>query len=474
MGDGTTNNLAFDFGASSGRLILSRYADGKIELKELHRFENEPVKMNGVLYWDTFRLFFEMKEGLKKASTLNIPIHGIGIDTWGVDYGLLDKDGNIIGMPINYRDKRTDNSIKEVGEIIPLKEIYEKTGIQFMGFNTIFQLFADRQMRPQIMEKAESILLMPDLFGYLLTGEKYNEYTISSTGQFIDAEKRVVWEELVTRLGINVNMFEKQVMPGTLVGKLTAEIMEETGMGEVDVIAVGSHDTASAVAATPFEDKDSVFLSCGTWSLLGKEMDKPLINDQTFEYNYTNEGGVDNTILFLKNINGLWIMQQLRKCWNEHYEKVSFPDIIAAAKSAGNKDFRIDISDSVFMAPANMIIAIKKHCEDKGQGMPKDLGEIAMSIYNGLTDEYKTTIEGLEKLTGKAISCINMIGGGIQDEFLCELTAKATGKKVIAGPIEGSVLGNVIMQLKAIGKIQNLQEGRKIIKNSFQQKVYLP
>jgi rhamnulokinase len=470
----TVNNLAFDFGASSGRLILSRYCDGKITLEELHRFSNDPVKVNGVWYWDTFRLLFEIKEGLKKAAALAIPFHGIGIDTWGVDYALLDKEGNIIGMPITYRDSRTETAIEEVGKIVPLKEIYDKTGIEFIGFNTLFQLFSDKKMRPDIFEKADAVLLMPDLFGYLLTGVKYNEYTIASTGQLIEAENRIVWDELLSKLGINPKLFQKPVMPGTVIGKLSKEIMEETGMPETDVIAVASHDTASAVVGTPLEDANAAFLSCGTWSLLGLELDKPLINEETFAYNYTNEGGADNKLCFMKNINGLWVMQQLRKRWNELHEKISFPDMIAAARNAENKAFRIDLSDPVFMTPLDMIEAIKTHCEAKGQGKPETLGEFANAVYNGITEEYKTKVNDLEKLTGKTISQINMIGGGIQDELLCQLTASVTGKKVLAGPVEGSVLGNAVMQLKAIGAIKDLREGRMAIKNSFEQKIYLP
>lgn len=473
MGE-TIYNLAFDFGASSGRMILSKYQDGKIELEELHRFANDPVRVGKNFYWDFFRLYHELKQGLKKAAAKKLPIQSLAIDTWGVDYALIDKDGNIIGNPINYRDDRTAGIIEEVGKSVPLSEIYASTGIQFMNFNTIFQLCADKKMRPDIYEKAEHLLFIPEIFGYLLTGKMYNEYTFASTGQLLDAKKRDWDYDLIRRLGLRTDMFGELTKPGTVIGELLDEVVEETGLSGVKVIAVGSHDTASAVAGTPLEDENAAFLSCGTWSLLGMELAEPILTEESFKYNYTNEGGVEGTIRYLKNINGLWIMQNLRKNWCEFEKEVSFPDIIAASRAAKRRDFVINPNDPRFTAPYNMMKEVIGYCEEHGQGTPEGLGEIAMAIYNGLTQEYGTTIRDLEHLTGKTISCINMVGGGIQDQLLCELTAKNTGKKVVAGPIEGSVLGNVVMQLKALGAIQTLEEGRKAVKNSFEQQIHMP
>lgn len=467
-------NLAFDFGASSGRMILSKYQDGKIELEELHRFVNEPVRIGKNFYWDTFRLYHELKTGLKKAAAKKISISSLAIDTWGVDYALIDKDGNVIGNPINYRDDRTIGVIEEVGELVPLKEIYATTGIQFMNFNTIFQLYADKKMRPDIYEKAVRLLFMPELFGYFLTGKMYNEYTMASTGQLLDAKTRNWDYELIQKVGLKKELFCELTMPGTIVGDICPEVEAETGISGVKVIAVGSHDTASAVAGTPFADKHAAFLSCGTWSLLGMELDEPVLTDKSFEYNYTNEGGVEGKIRFLKNINGLWIMQNLRRNWCEFEGEVSFPDIIKASREAKRQDFIIDPNDARFTAPYNMMKEVIGYCQDHGQGTPEGLGEIAMAIYNGLTGEYGTTVRGLEAVTGIDIPCMNMVGGGIQDQLLCELTAKAIGKKVVTGPIEGSVLGNVVMQLKATGVITSLEEGRKIVKASSEQKEYLP
>ncbi|MCR1843314.1 rhamnulokinase [Murimonas intestini] len=473
MGE-TIYNLAFDFGASSGRMILSKYQDGKIELEELHRFPNDPVRIGKNFYWDTFRLYHEMKVGLKKAAAKKLPIQSLAIDTWGVDYGLIDKDGNLIGNPVNYRDDRTIGVLEEIGKLVPLDELYAKTGIQFMNFNTLFQLYADKKMRPDIYEKAVRLLFMPELFGYFLTGKMYNEYTFASTGQLLDAKKRDWDYDIIERCGIKKEFFGELTKPGTVIGDLLPEVVEETGLSGVKVIAVGSHDTASAVAATPFADKNAAFLSCGTWSLLGMELDEPVLTKESFEYNYTNEGGVEGKIRFLKNINGLWIMQNLRKNWCEFEAQVSFPDIIKASKEAKRKDFIINPNDPRFTAPYNMMKEVIGYCEEHGQGTPEGLGEIAMAIYNGLTQEYGTTVKNLEVITGKTIPCMNIVGGGIQDQLLCQLTANAIGKKVVTGPVEGSVLGNVIMQLKAMGEIATLEEGRDIVRRSFEQNEYLP
>lgn len=467
-------NLAFDFGASSGRLILSKFEGGRIELEEIHRFTNDPVRIGRNFYWDTFRLYHELKTGLKKAAAKKLPITSMAIDTWGVDYGLIDKDGNLIGNPINYRDDRTIGVIDEIDKIVPLKEVYSSTGIQFMNFNTIFQFYADKKMRPEIYGRADKFLMMPDLFNYFLTGKMYNEYTNASTGQLLDAKKRTWDLELLEKLSLRTDLFCDMIKPGTVVGEMIDEVVKETGLQGVKVIAVGSHDTASAVAGTPFEEENAAFLSCGTWSLLGMEMDEPVLTEESYKYNCTNEGGVEGKIRLLKNINGLWIMQNLRRNWCEFEAEVSFPDIIRASKEAENKDFIIDPNDQRFTAPYNMMKEVIAYCEEHGQGTPKGLGEIAMAIYNGLTNEYKITIAELEAITGKTIPCINMVGGGIQDQLLCELTANATGKKVVAGPTEGSVLGNIVMQLKAIGAVESLEEGRRVVKASFNQKIHLP
>lgn len=462
-------NLAFDYGASSGRLIMSKFDGEKIELEEIHRFSNDPVTLKGTFYWDFLRLFHEMKAGLKKAANKKVKISSIGIDTWGVDYGLLDEKDNLLGNPVHNRDKRTETALKEIEEGgISFKEIYDVTGIQYMALNTLFQLHAEKKYNSHILDKAKTLLFMPDLFTFFLTGEKHAEYTIASTAQMIDAKSRNWAMDLLKKLELPTEILQDIIGPGTIAGYLTEDIQKEADLPAIPVVAVGSHDTASAVAATPLYSKDSAYLSCGTWSLLGMEIDEPIINEKSLQYNFTNEGGVENKIRFLKNINGLWIIQNLRKVWSEKVQPVSFPDIIAAAKAAENKHFIIDPNDSSFLAPLNMAEAIVKYCEEKGQGTPEGLGEIAMAVYNGLTQEYKANVEALEKITGKTVDVINMVGGGIQDQFLCKLTANITGKTVLAGPVEASVLGNILMQLMALGEIKSLEEGRRIIRNSFE------
>lgn len=460
--------LAFDFGASSGRLMMSRFDGKKIELQEIYRFPNEPVRVGERFYWDILRLFHEMKNGLKKAASMKLNISSIGIDTWGVDYGLLDENDNLVSNPIHYRDSRTENILDNIKDKMSFKEIYRRTGIQYLSFNTIYQLISDNEIRQDIFKQAKTLLLIPDFFNFLLTGKKYNEYTDASTSQLINAETKNWDRDLMDKLGIPQHIFQNIIMPGNVVGYLSKEIQEETGLGAIPVISVGSHDTASAVAGTPLNSENSAYLSCGTWSLLGIESDKPIINENALKCNFTNEGGVENTIRFLKNINGLWLIQQLKKSWSENIEAVSFPDIIKAAEDAQNKSFIINPNEQLFMVPLNMADAIKQYCMESGQGTPQGLGEIAIAVYNGLTAEYKNTVQSLESLSGKTIDAINMVGGGIQDTFLCKLTAKVTGKKVYAGPIEASVLGNIIMQLKALGDIESLSKGREIIKKSFE------
>lgn len=468
-------NLAFDFGASSGRAIISKFDGEKIELEEIHRFANEPVKAGNHLYWDFLRLFHELKLGLKKAGAKYSNIASIGIDTWGVDYGFLDEKDNLISNPIHYRDSRTENMLSEIEKIVSYEEIYKETGIQYMALNTLYQLYADKLYRENVLKEAKSFLFIPDLFNFYLTGNKYNEYTIASTSQLINASNKTWISDILEKLGIGSEVFENIIKPGTICGILTEDIQNELAIQKIPVVAVGSHDTASAVAGTPLKkEENNAYLSSGTWSLLGLEIDTPIINEVSLKYNFTNEGGVEDTIRFLKNINGLWIIQQLRKGWSEKYGNVTFPDIIKEAEEAKNKAFIIDPNDDVFMAPLNMVEAIQNYCKEKGQGTPESLGEIAIAAYNGLTSEYKKVITILEEITGKTIEGINMVGGGIQDQFLCQLTADVTGKKVLAGPIEASVLGNIILQLMAIGEITSLKEGRLIIENSFEIKTYIP
>ena len=467
-----SNFLAFDFGASSGRAILVKIEKDYIDMKEIHRFPNEPVFLGDKYVWDFPRLLNETKTALKKVVASGTKITSIGIDTWGVDYGLLDKDNNLIGMPMHYRDERNYEGVKEVEKKIDLESLYLRTGISNNTFNTAFQLVGDRLKRNTILENSDSLLFMPDLFAYYLTNEKKNEFTIASTSGLLDMKNRTWDKELINALGIPENIFNDIIEPGETYGYLTDEVMDETGMDKVPVIAIGGHDTASAVAGTPFKNKGNAFLSSGTWSLLGLEIDSPIISEETFKASLTNEGGVGNKIRLLKNINGTWLLQQLRKNWCEFHEEIGFPDIIREAKKYEDCTFKVNTNDQRLMNTKNMIKSIKEYCMEHGQGEPTELGEIAMAIYNGLTSEYKATIEELEEISGREIPGINVVGGGIQDKFLCELTMKRTGKTLIAGPIEAAVLGNVMIQAIANNEIESIEEGRELIFNAFSCEVY--
>lgn len=465
-------NLAFDFGASSGRLMLSTYKDGVLTLEEIHRFANAPVSLKGRLFWDFPKMFNEVLIGLKKVGKMGVKPSGIAIDTWGVDYGLIDNEGHLISNPVCYRDERTKITAKEVESILPFEDFYKRMGLQFMELNTVYQLYYDSTRRSDIIKCTDALLFMPDLFGYFLCGTKYSEYSIASTSQMINAKSRQWDDEVLNKLNLPKNILQDIVQPGTIVGHLLPEIAEETGLEQMPVIAVGGHDTASAVCASPLSSENSAYLSCGTWSLLGIESDEPIINEDSYKYNFTNEGGVEGKIRFLKNITGLWILQQLKKKWSEDMPDINYPHIIAEARKEEGSSFIIDPNDPRFNAPKDMVKEVKDYCKDHYGKTPETMGEIAIAAYNGITNKYNEEIKGIEDVTGKTIDVLHMVGGGIQDTFLCELTAKTLGKKVVAGPIEASVTGNILMQLKALGHLNNLDDCRNVIKNSFELKTY--
>ncbi len=459
------NCLALDFGASSGRLMLGKYDGQQIELTEIHRFANEPVVLNKRVYWDFLRLMHEVKVGLKKVAALNITIESIGVDSWGVDYGFLDRQGNLMQNPIHYRDSRTTEIFENIDKLVSKEEIYLETGIQHMSLNTLYQLLSDKEIRPEIYESATTLLLIPDLFNYFLSGVMKNEYTEATTSQLVNPHTKEWNYKLMDKLGLRKELFCEIVMPGTVLGKFTKELEEEVNLRDVKVIAVASHDTASAVVAAPLVGQNSAFLSSGTWSLLGKELDAPLIAKGLSENSFTNEGGAENKITYINNITGLWLVQQLRNHWDI---PVSFSEIMEAAALEKEKPFCIDANALEFSFPQNMAKAIADHCEKKGQGRPKTLGEHAIAVYRGLTNEYNSSVKALEELTGTAIETICIVGGGVQNALLCQMTADATGKKIVTGPVEAATLGNILIQLKALGQIKDLEEGRSMIKNSFE------
>lgn len=468
--------LAFDFGASSGRAMLAKFDGEKIELEEKHRFSNDPVNINGGLYWDVLRLFYEIKQGiLNCAHTGDGDIDAIGIDTWGVDYGLLDQNDKLLSNPYHYRDTRTDGMYEKAFVTVPKEEIYAQTGIAFNWFNTLYQLLASKYSDDAALKEAKTLLFMPDLFNFFLTGEKRTEYTIASTSQMFDSCEYDWAYDILEKFGINTDMFADTIFPGEIVGKLKPELAEELGVGEIPVVAVASHDTGSAVASVPVVDNDDfVYISSGTWSLMGVELDKPNIFDESLAHNFTNEGGVNKTIRFLKNIMGLWLIQESRRQWQREGNLLSFDELEREAREAEPFASLIDPDYYKFQTPGNMPKRIREYCELTGQKVPRTTGAVVRAIAESLAFKYRSTVEGMEKVTGKKYSVINIVGGGIKDKMICQFTANATNRTVSTGPVEATSIGNVIVQGIAMGAIKDLKEGRQIVRNSFDITEYIP
>lgn len=465
--------VAFDLGASSGRCVIGKLENDKIIMEEVHRFLNEPVKIGNVVYWDILRLFFEIKQGILKAKHIS-NFKSIGIDTWGVDFGLLNEEGALLENPIHYRDDRTIGMKEEVFKIIDKETLYNITGNQIENFNTIFQLFSLTKNRPWILEKTETLLLIPDLLNYFLTGVKKSEYSISSTTQLMDVKNKDWSYELLEKLNIPKTILPEIVKTGTVIGPLKSEICEELGVSPAKVIAVAEHDTQSAVVAVPTFEDDFIFISSGTWSLFGTELNEPIITENTFKNNISNEGGFGNTINLLKNIIGLWLIQESRRQWKREGKDFSFSDLEKMAENEELFQSFIDPDAEEFLTHGNIPERIKEFCKKTNQKVPKTEGEITCCINQSLALKYRYTLEQIEKCTCKKVSAINMIGGGTQSELLCQMTASSNSKKVIAGPIEATALGNIAVQFIALGEIKDLKEARKIISNSQNTKVYIP
>ena len=459
--------LAVDIGASSGRHMLASMKDGKMQLEEVYRFPNGMDNKNGTLCWDVERLITEIKNGLKKCKEIGkIPV-SMGIDTWGVDYVLLDKDDNILGDTVGYRDSRTEGMDEKVYEVIPQDDLYARTGIQKQIFNTIYQLMAVKQSHPEYLEQAETILMIPDYFNFLLTGVKKNEYTEATTGQLI-SPKTNDWDyELIDMLGYNSRMFLPVSMPGTVVGDFTEEVQKEVGFN-CTVVLPATHDTGSAVLAVPTNDDDAVYISSGTWSLMGIERKEADCSMESMKANFTNEGGYDHRFRYLKNIMGLWMIQSVKK---EFTEDLSFAEICEMASKETISSI-VDCNDDCFLAPKSMIGAVQKFCRDTDQQVPATVGEISSVIYNSLAKCYGDTVEEIEAITGKKYSTIYVVGGGSNAGYLNELTAKYTGRKVSAGPSEATAIGNIIVQMLHDGVFASLPEARTCVKESFDVKMY--
>lgn len=459
--------LAVDIGASSGRHMLASMKDGKMHLEEVYRFPNGMDDKNGTLCWDVDRLFTEIKNGLKKCKEIGkIPV-SMAIDTWGVDYVLLDKDDRILGDTVGYRDSRTEGMDEKVYEVIPQDELYARTGIQKQVFNTVYQLMAVKESHPEYLEQAESILMIPDYFHFLLTGVKKNEYTNATTGQLV-SPKTNDWDyELIEMLGYNPKMFRPVSMPGTVVGDFTEEVQKEVGFN-CTVVLPATHDTGSAVLAVPTNDDDAVYISSGTWSLMGIERKEADCSMESMKANFTNEGGYDHRFRYLKNIMGLWMIQSVKK---EFTEDLSFAQICEMASKETIPSI-VDCNDDCFLAPKSMIKAVQDFCSRTGQQVPETVGEISSVIYNSLAKCYGDTVQEIEEITGKKYSTIYVVGGGSNAGYLNELTAKYTGKKVSAGPSEATAIGNVIVQMLHDGVFKDLPEARTCVRESFDVVMY--
>ena len=459
--------LAVDIGASSGRHMLASMKDGKMQLEEVYRFPNGMDNKNGTLCWDVERLFNEIKAGLKKCKELGKIPATMGIDTWGVDYVLLDEDDRILGETVGYRDSRTNGMDEKVYEKISLEDLYARTGIQKQLFNTVYQLMAVKETHPEYLEQAKAILMLPDYFHFLLTGVKKNEYTEATTGQLISTKTNDWDYELIDLLGYNREMFQPVSMPGTVVGNFTKEIQEEVGF-DCTVVLPATHDTGSAVLAVPTNDDNAVYISSGTWSLMGIERKEADCSVESMRANFTNEGGYDHRFRFIKNIMGLWMIQSVKK---EFTEDLSFAEICDMASKETITSI-VDCNDDCFLAPESMIRAVQDFCRNSRQQVPETVGEISSVIYNSLAKCYADTVDEIEAITGNKYDRIYVVGGGSNAEYLNQLTAKYTGRRVSAGPSEATAIGNIVVQMLHDGVFKDLPEARTCVRDSFDVKMY--
>ena len=469
----TKRVLAFDFGASSGRAIIGCFDGDKITLEEVHRFSNDPVSVGGTVYWDVLRLFYEIKQGIVKAKIAG-GFDSIGIDTWGVDFGLIDSEGKLMENPVHYRDTRTVGLVDESFKTMPKEKLYGITGIQFMELNTLFQLVSLKKYRPWMLERADKMLFMPDLFGYMLTGKMCAEYSIASTSQLIDLDKRTWSKEILDAFGIKESVFAPLVQPGTVLGELSKEVCEECGVDPVPVISVCGHDTQSAITSVPCEDGNFAFLSSGTWSLFGTELEKPIVNETSMNINITNEGGYDDSTGFLKNIIGLWLTQESRRQWKREGEEYSYADLEKLALAAEPFRCFIDPDAPEFVPHGNIPERVREFCRKTGQYVPETVGEIMRCIYESLAMKYRLTFEKLRECTERDYPVIHVIGGGTKDGLLCQMTANSCDRTVKAGPIEATVMGNVAVQLMSDGSVKNIGQARKIVADSSELKTFEP
>jgi rhamnulokinase len=467
--------LALDLGAESGRAVVGHFDGQSLRLEEIHRFANGPVLVNGHLYWDALRLLSEVKAGIRLAvQKYGKDIASLGLDTWGVDYGLLDEQDNLLGNPYHYRDSRTEGMLDAVFETVPRQEVFEHTGIQFMQLNTLYQLYAMRRGGSPVLDMARTFLNMPDLFNFWLTGNKVSEFSIATTTQFYNPRTKDWAFELLQTLDLPTSMLGEIVPPGTVVGDLRADVADELVVDPIPVIAPACHDTGSAVAAVPAEEQDYAYISSGTWSLMGVEVAEPVITAQSLDYNFTNEGGVCDTFRLLKNIMGLWLVQECRREWargGDDYDYTTLTQMAAGAPPFGPI---VDVDAHPFLSPGGMPDKIRQYCRDTGQPVPESRGAVLRCALESLALRYRWVLDKLEDMMGRPIKVVHIIGGGMQNELLCQFAADAMQRPVVAGPIEATAMGNILMQALALGHIDSLAQGREVVRNSFQVRSYAP
>lgn len=469
--------IAIDLGAESGRVMAGMLEDDTLQLHQVHRFANEPVRCNGIVYWDYLRLWHDISEGLQRTvATYGAEWDGIGVDTWGVDFGLLDERRQLLGNPVHYRDSRTCGTMEKVFATLPRQEIFASTGLQFLQFNTLYQLMALKHQGSAQLKMARTLLMMPDMFHYALSGVRSAEYTIASTTQMLNANARNWDKDLMARAELSSRIMPEIVMPGTVLGRVLPEVASRTGLHpQTPVIAPAGHDTACAVAAIPAESGDNwAFLSSGTWSLMGVELDQPLINAAVARHNFTNEGGVGDKIRFLKNIAGLWLVQECRRSMALDGHEYTYAELMHKANEANQMESWVDPDDASFVAPPDMPEAIREYCVQTGQQPPQDEAALIRTCLESLALKYRWTLEKLEELTGKKREVLHIVGGGTQNTLLCQLTANCLNRTVIAGPVEATASGNILVQAMARGHISGLAHLRKVVRQSWDVVAYQP
>lgn len=471
--------LAFDLGAESGRAIFGQIEDDALRLTEVHRFANTPVLVptapgQQTLHWDVLGLWHEIKSGLSTALARHGQMSSLGLDTWGVDFGLLDRNGALLANPVHYRDSRTDGMMEAAFQIVPKAEIFAQTGIQFMQLNSLYQLLSLVQNQSPLLEVADTFLTMPDLFNYWLTGRKVAEFTNATTTQCYNPLQRNWAYPMLEKLGIPTTLFPEVVQPGSVLGSLRSDVAAELGVNEMSVVAPACHDTGSAVAAVPADGADFVWISSGTWSILGVEVKEAVVNAQALSYNLTNEGGVNGSYRLCKNVMGMWPIQESLRIWHREGHSYSYADLAPLAQGAEALRFVIDPDHDDFLKPGDMPARIRAYCRRTGQGEPENHAEIVRCVLESLALKYRLVLESLESLLGRQLHSIHIVGGGSQNALLNQFTADATGKPVIAGPVEATATGNILVQALALGDLASLQEGRNLVRRTTRLDQYEP